>query len=186
MRALNLVLAAVLAATVAAQFVISPPPDLPNREFLPGMVYSGAAESFDASATLPGGRVLQRPPAGTLSRRASLVSYAATPAGAIRAGEELAAPAQAREDEARGAAVYATFCTPCHGGAGLGDGAVVKRGFPAPPSLLAARALTMRDGQIFHIVTYGQVNMPAYAAQIGEEDRWRVVAYVRQLQRGKK
>jgi mono/diheme cytochrome c family protein len=89
-------------------------------------------------------------------------------------------------DKKRGADLYATFCTPCHGAAGAGDGAVVKRGFPAPPSLLAARAVDMKDGQLFHIVTYGQANMPGYASQIDEDDRWRVVAHVREMQRSRR
>jgi mono/diheme cytochrome c family protein len=186
MNARNIVLSVALAAVVAAHFFVSPAPDAPNRDFLPGMVYSRAAEAFDASPLLAGGRVLQPPPAGTVARRASLVTYAATPADAVRAGTELVAPAVEPADGARGAALYGTFCSPCHGGAGVGDGTVVKRGFPAPPSLLAPSAVGMRDGQIFHIVTYGQVNMPGYAAQISEEDRWRVLAYVRQLQRSGK
>jgi hypothetical protein len=58
------------------------------------------------------------------------------------------------------------------------------RGFPAPPSFLADHAMNLADGQIFHIVTYGQKNMPSHAAQVPAEDRWRVIAYVRSLQRG--
>jgi hypothetical protein len=44
----------------------------------------------------------------------------------------------------------------------------------------------MRDGQLFHVVTYGQGNMSGYASQIGEDDRWRAVAHVRHLQRSAK
>ena len=58
------------------------------------------------------------------------------------------------------------------------------RGFPPPPSLLADQAVRLADGQIFHIVTYGQKNMPSYAAQVPLDDRWRVIAYVRSLQGG--
>jgi mono/diheme cytochrome c family protein len=42
--------------------------------------------------------------------------------------------------------------------------------------------LKIRDGQMFHILTYGQNNMPSYAAQIDRQDRWKVIAYVRTLQ----
>ena len=53
----------------------------------------------------------------------------------------------------------------------------------APPaSLVAGRALTLKDGQMFHILTYGQNNMASYASQIAREDRWRVILYVRSLQ----
>jgi mono/diheme cytochrome c family protein len=53
---------------------------------------------------------------------------------------------------------------------------------PPPPSLVAGRALTLKDGQIFHILTYGQNNMASYASQIDREDRWRAILYVRSLQ----
>lgn len=35
---------------------------------------------------------------------------------------------------------------------------------------------------MFHVLTYGQANMPSYASQVDREDRWRVIEYVRQLQ----
>lgn len=184
MRAVNFLLGLLLVAMIAAHAAVWRATDVPNVDYLPDMVYSPAAEPFAASTLLPGGRVMQPPPAGTVARGASLSRYEATSAGAERAGLELAAPPAGPGDEARGAAVYASFCTPCHGGDALGQGPVVARGFPAPPSLLAPKAAGMTDGQMFHIVTYGQLNMPGYASQVAEADRWRVVAHVRQLQRG--
>jgi mono/diheme cytochrome c family protein len=60
---------------------------------------------------------------------------------------------------------------------------VTKQGVPPPPSLLAERALRMADGQMYHIITFGQGNMAAYASQVEREDRWRVINYVRELQK---
>ena len=57
------------------------------------------------------------------------------------------------------------------------------RGFPAPPSLLAPRAVQMKDGQMFHTVTYGQRNMASYASQLSREDRWKVIVYIRAMQK---
>ena len=56
------------------------------------------------------------------------------------------------------------------------------RGVPPPPSLLADKALKMKDGQLFHIVTYGQANMASYAGQVTTEDRWAVILHIRHLQ----
>ncbi len=84
---------------------------------------------------------------------------------------------------ARGAAVFANYCALCHGGTGLGDGPVTKSGFPAPPSLLGDSARRMPDGRIFHIITFGQGNMPGHAAQIPREDRWKAALHVRELQK---
>jgi len=83
---------------------------------------------------------------------------------------------------ARGKVVFENYFLPCHGAHGTGDGTVAQRGFPMPASLLAPRAVQMADGQMFHVLTYGQNNMPSYAVQVGREDRWRVIAYVRSLQ----
>ena len=41
----------------------------------------------------------------------------------------------------------------------------------------------MKDGQLFHILTYGQNNMPSYASQLSRDDRWNAILYVRTLQR---
>lgn len=182
MKLLNLLLAVVLAGVLAGHLVVEPPADQPNFDYLPEMVHSVAAESFDASPVLADGRVLQPPPPGAVARHESLVRFEASAAGAQRAAEELVAPEAAPEDLARGAVVYANFCTPCHSADGTGPGPIVARGYPAPPSLAADRALALADGHLFHIVSYGQVNMPGYAGQIEEADRWRVVAHIRHLQ----
>ena len=52
-----------------------------------------------------------------------------------------------------------------------------------PPSLHALRATQMPDGELFHVLTYGQGNMPAYAAQMTRDERWMVLLHVRDLQR---
>jgi mono/diheme cytochrome c family protein len=35
---------------------------------------------------------------------------------------------------------------------------------------------------MFHILTFGQKNMPSHASQLSVKDRWSVIAYVRSLQ----
>ena len=82
----------------------------------------------------------------------------------------------------RGVEVYRVFCIPCHGPRGAGDGPVAKRGFPPPPSLLTGKSVQMKDGQLFHILTYGQTNMPQMASQLTRAQRWDVINYVRELQ----
>jgi mono/diheme cytochrome c family protein len=155
-----------------------------NFELLPEMVYSPAAESFDPAPELPGGHVLQGPVEGTVPRGVRGEQYAPTPADAARADRELMAPPASPADVARGRAVYETFCVPCHGRDGAGDGPVVARGYPAPPSLTARRAKGLGDGRLYHLITYGRGTMPGYGAEIDEADRWRVIAYVRHLQAG--
>lgn len=88
------------------------------------------------------------------------------------------------ENLRRGRVVYDTYCRPCHGDLGLGDGPVVgPNRFPAPPSLHTDGAKGFPDGRIFHLVTYGKGKMPAYGSRIPPADRWAAVGYVRVLQR---
>ena len=181
---LNLFLLTVLVATVAANFGISDNPAHRNIEAMPEMVRSLAYKSFGANPNFGDGKTLQAPPEGTIARGAQRFEYGATPEEAARAGRELIAPAAAGGTLERGARLFQTYCQPCHGGVGKGDGPVAMRGFPPPPSLLAEHAMGLADGQMFHIVTRGQKNMPSHATQVPPDDRWRVIAYIRSLQKG--
>ncbi len=156
----------------------------PNIAYMPDMAYSAAYESFSTNPNFPDGKTMQRPPAGTIARGQLPLHYEATPEDAVRAGRELLSPFPAGDAAvlSRGAHVFSAFCQQCHGAAGEGDGPVARRGFPPPPSLMADKARNMKDGQIFHILTYGQGNMPPHASQISREDRWHAVAHVRKLQ----
>jgi hypothetical protein len=40
----------------------------------------------------------------------------------------------------------------------------------------------MKDGQLFHILTYGQASMPDFTGQLSPARRWDGVNYIRNLQ----
>lgn len=182
-KILNVALIVALAGLLIAHMTLQT--DLTQRHwlFLPDMAASKAHESFGASTDLPLGMTLQPPVPGTVARGQLPLHYAATTEDALRAAKELATPltAPTDKDRTRGATVYFTFCQPCHGAQGKGDGPVTKRGFPAM-SPLQGNARQMKDGQLFHIITYGQGTMPSYAPQISRLDRWRAILHVRSLQ----
>jgi mono/diheme cytochrome c family protein len=143
---------------------------------------------YDAQAenvNFPDGKTLQPPAVGTVAR-GYLPLHHHTPSEDIQhAGEELVNPISDTLDSEieHGEKIFATFCVPCHGTGGLGDGVITKKGFPPPPSLMADKALQLKDGHMFHIVTYGQNNMPPLAGQVQRNDRWRVILYLRSLQK---
>jgi mono/diheme cytochrome c family protein len=83
---------------------------------------------------------------------------------------------------ARGQQRYEIFCAPCHGLYGNGDGMIVQRGFPAPPSYHTARLRAAPAQHIFSVITDGYGAMYSYASRIEPHDRWAIVAYVRALQ----
>ncbi|HLB58960.1 MAG TPA: cytochrome c, partial [Bdellovibrionota bacterium] len=82
----------------------------------------------------------------------------------------------------RGQARYNIYCTPCHGGAGFGDGIIISRGFIPPPSLHDERLISQPVGYFFFVMGNGIRTMPSYRSQIPVEDRWAIAAYVRALQ----
>jgi mono/diheme cytochrome c family protein len=82
----------------------------------------------------------------------------------------------------RGRERYDIFCSPCHGLSGNGDGMIVRRGFPAPPSYHTARLRAAPAQHFFDVISNGYGVMYSYAARIEPRDRWAIVAYVRALQ----
>jgi mono/diheme cytochrome c family protein len=133
-------------------------------------------------------------PFGLPGVAASTVGLAGSPVGqvpllassALVPGKTNAFAAADSRTVERGAFVFTNYCQMCHGPAGKGDGPMtqplVQRGIPAPVSLLADNAVRMKDGEMFHVLTFGQRNMASQAAQLSREDRWKVIVYVRSLQ----
>jgi mono/diheme cytochrome c family protein len=125
------------------------------------------------SATLwPGGPPRQAPPAGTIATD--------DPA---RAGALRTPPALTSALLDRGEQRYGIYCAVCHGARGEGDGPVVKRGFPAPPSYHAPRLMAAPPAYIVDVITNGHGVMYSYADRVEPGDRWAIAAYVKALQR---
>jgi len=82
----------------------------------------------------------------------------------------------------RGQERYNIYCSPCHSEVGDGNGMIVQRGYLRPPSYHIDRLRKAPIGHFFDVITNGFGAMPDYAAQVGVEDRWAIVAYVRALQ----
>lgn len=83
---------------------------------------------------------------------------------------------------ARGKERFEIFCTPCHGARGDGDGTIVKRGFPQPPSYYEARLRQAPAQHFYDVITNGYGVMFPYGQRVPPPDRWAIVAYVRALQ----
>ncbi len=83
---------------------------------------------------------------------------------------------------ARGQEEYNVFCTPCHSRVGNGAGMIVSRGYAPAGNFHTARLEASPLGHFFNVITNGYGAMPDYSAQLNEEERWSVVAYVRALQ----
>ncbi|MGH8797589.1 MAG: c-type cytochrome [Caldimonas sp.] len=130
------------------------------------------------------------PPRGSVARAKG--DLAATSGGRL-GGAALDADLQAdiaerlpeRPGEAlllRGQERYTIYCMPCHSPAGDGDGPVVRRGFPAPPSYHSERLRHAPDRHYYDVITHGYGVMYPYADRVAPADRWAIVAYIRALQ----
>ncbi|CUT10973.1 ABCtype Fe3 transport system protein Molybdenum transport protein putative [Bradyrhizobium sp.] len=87
---------------------------------------------------------------------------------------------------ARGRERYDIYCSPCHGFSGHGDGMIVQRGFPAPPSYHSARLRSADAQHFFDVITHGYGVMYSYAARVEPRDRWAIIAYIRALQQSQR
>lgn len=203
----NIVLAVLLVGVLIVTALSGVDYSRPNFEILPDMKYSPAWSAYEKNPNFLNGRTLQAPVPGTIARGEIPLHFAATKEDAVRAGQELlnpyekislddgaasehedndkqdAAAEQLRRSVQRGSEAFRTFCVSCHGPSGAGDGPVANRGFPPPPSLLTGKSTLMKDGQLFHIVTYGQGSMSPMADQLSRERRWDVINFVRDMQK---
>jgi mono/diheme cytochrome c family protein len=96
--------------------------------------------------------------------------------------ESLKNPVASTKDSlALGARIFGERCSPCHGAAGHGGGAVSKF-FPSAPDLAYAAVKARTDGYIYGTVTFGGRLMPPMGEGLTPEERWSLVNYVRVIQ----
>jgi cytochrome c len=187
---LNILLAGLLAALLGLFLLLHTDSKHKNNYLLRGMDTSPAIQDFQPNDTFANGQTLQVPPAGTVPR-GDYQPYHFAPGveGALQAEKELKSPLAAGDPEVleRGKRIFERDCLPCHGAYGRGDGPVsmTKRdgGYPGVANLLAAHAKGVKDGYIYAYISRGGAIMPSYGAQVTPADRWKVVAYVRELQK---
>lgn len=105
-----------------------------------------------------------------------------------RAGNEIFNPYKPTPEVLkRGEVIYNTQCAICHGTKGLGDGPLIVRedgsdpAYKAVPPSYADRLKTLKDGEIFHSITYGKNLMGGYAGHVKADDRWKLVCYIKEL-----
>jgi cytochrome c553 len=78
---------------------------------------------------------------------------------------------------------FMTFCSVCHGV--LGDGKTsLTTAYGAKPANLDSQTFRdYADGKIYHVIVMGKNSMMPYSSELGEDERWSVVHYIRALQR---
>ncbi|TGJ98980.1 cytochrome c [Leptospira langatensis] len=165
----------------------------PPMEYMPDMADSIAREAQEADAHFPNNQAVRLPPVGAVPVGYYPYEYK----NWDKALDQLPNKGLANPFKGdlatlkRGEDKYQTYCSPCHGVRGQGNGPVVG---PAPrlnavqadgspmAALTSAVAKGYSDGQIYHIITEGKGRMNSYASQVTPEDRWKIILYVRKLQ----
>jgi mono/diheme cytochrome c family protein len=84
----------------------------------------------------------------------------------------------------RGRIEFGIVCATCHGVLGDGNSPVAaKMQLRKPPSLLTSDIASFPPGRLYRVITVGYGLMPANDYQLGVEQRWAVVAYLKALER---
>lgn len=110
-----------------------------------------------------------------------------------RAQERWTAPAEAdtldnpfrmddAEETAQGEELYLTWCSTCHGERGDGAGEAGQAWDPPPADFTSEEVRKQSDGALFWKLSNGNPpNMLSYEKVLSEEERWRIVTYLRHL-----
>ncbi len=84
-----------------------------------------------------------------------------------------------------GKIAYTTYCVPCHGDKGKGNG-VAAAGLSTPPAdHTSAKVQGQSDGAIFWKIYTGNNPMPSYKT-LTQTQIWELVNYIRTLSKSKK
>lgn len=91
-----------------------------------------------------------------------------------------------RDVIAAGASLYRANCASCHGETGIGDGPAAAGMSPPPANLRwTMQRPIANDGYLMWAISDGGATlgtaMPAFAGVLDEQDRWRIVRYLRTL-----
>jgi mono/diheme cytochrome c family protein len=139
----------------------------------------------------------RQPPEGAVARGSLALDVVApktaTPGQVGSVGEDgfpfkLSADNETRRKEIReildrGESRFNITCLPCHGKLGDGNGMVAMRGFRHPPTYHQDRLRNAPTSHFYDVMTNGFGAMPSYAEVLTPEDRWKIIAYIRALQK---
>ena len=84
---------------------------------------------------------------------------------------------------AEGKKIFNQMCVLCHGIYGKGNGEAGLSLEKKPANFLALNVMNQTDGAIFWKITQGNPPMVSYEGLLSEEQRWKLVNYIRELEK---
>jgi len=147
------------------------------------MLNQARYEPYEACEFFEDGRAMRTPPEDTVPRDRVLSNPALTDGVVAGAYVDRLPIRRTRLGLARGRERFETFCAACHGIRGDGVSRVAQvMDLRKPPSLLTPSVRAFPPGRVYQVITLGYGLMRPYAEDLGVEERWDVVAYLRALQ----
>jgi len=183
-------------ASIATSFILhscGAEGDHPGYEYMPNMYRSPSYETYSENPVFDNGISSQYNVKGTIPRGFEPFSYSSSTEDYLKAGRALSNPLTLNKKVlAEGKELYGIFCSHCHGDKGMGNGSVNHPVYGAVPSYSdtigprrsGATMSELKDGHIYHTIMYGLNAMGPHSSQITQEERWKIVHYVHELQKG--
>ena len=157
-------------------------PDSPGVEFMPDMYRSPSLETNMMQHYNGDSMMVNRKPAPHSVARGYMPD-AYTPAdtnGYEAAGQNLKNPIPVSDAVlAEGEKLYASYCVHCHGSSGAGDGKVGMKLPGQPPAYNNPTLMALSEGKMYYSITYGKGLMGPHGPLMSQEERWKVVHYIR-------
>ncbi len=182
----------------------------PGYEYMPDMYHSHAYETYSSNPNFSDSMTARLPVEGTIPRGFYPFEYESDNSGDInytnfnKAGSEMKDERLLSMDDFQkekysedGKQLYGMFCAHCHGKDGDGGQAdgTIEEYFSNAPSFLDSLAPRIRSGtpmielepgHIYHTIFYGYESMGPHASLITDEERWKIIYYITELQNKEK
>ena len=162
-------------------------------EYMPDMYRSPSLETYGKNNVFSDSINARLPVKGTIARGyLKTFNYNASLEDYLLAGKEVINPVDLNtKNLAEGKALYGMFCKHCHGENGAGDGTIMHPVYSAIPAYndkvqirrTGSTMSELKDGNIYHAITYGLNAMGPHASQISPEERWKIIMFVNNLQK---
>ena len=165
----------------------------PGYEYMPNMYRSPSYEAYSDNPVFENGITSQTPVKGTIPRGFIPFEFENSLEDYLRAGVELESTfVLDAKNLDEGKQLYEMFCKHCHGANGDGKGSVnhpLYGGVPSYSDTIAPRRTgssmsELKSGHIYHAITFGLNAMGPHASQLTQDERWKIVHYVHELQKG--
>jgi cytochrome c len=147
------------------------------------MIHSRAYETYTPNPNFSDSMTMRVPVEGTIPRDMVPYPYEKNDTDLKLAGKTFENPLESTTSVIEeGKRLYGKFCIICHGEKGEGQGYLITSGKynVRPRDLTSEKIQNYKDGEIYHVITVGYGVMGAHGPMIRQEDRWKIIHYIRE------